>query len=271
MGSLPCKCNITLEADLFLEPRTSRVQARVDLARSRASLHATDLPEVALSSRQSPTPDHASIMKSFCFFVALFAASASANHGKGDFKLLLSSLKDDCFSSNGRDELNEEGPTFTIDVSDHSLSNGVGKSVLRVLLRCTRLLLECVNSFARRFCCCYCSFTTAVAGCCSSAAAACSNMFRRDESIVRAGSCGTRLSAVAECSAACDVSSKKSLWHRWPCRLRILRVQVLWYTLLISGTAAIFDSVSVAAAVRVRFRRVVGSHRRSDRDGCCRL
>lgn len=76
-------------------------------------------------------------MKSFAFFVALFAAGASAKHVANDadaFKLSFSSIKDeaDKFSARCRDALNGEGPTFTIDVSDHSLSDGVGeKEVIR--------------------------------------------------------------------------------------------------------------------------------------------
>lgn len=71
-------------------------------------------------------------MKSFAFFVALFAAGASAKSVASDgdaFKLSFSSIKDeaDKFSARCRDALNGEGPTFTIDVSDHSLSDGVGE------------------------------------------------------------------------------------------------------------------------------------------------
>lgn len=71
-------------------------------------------------------------MKTVAFFVALFAASASAKSAASDsdaFKLSFSSIKDeaDKFSARCRDALNGEGPTFTIDVSDHSLSDGVGE------------------------------------------------------------------------------------------------------------------------------------------------
>lgn len=71
-------------------------------------------------------------MKGFAFFVAMFAASASAKSvavSDDSFKLSFSSIKDeaDKWSSRCRDALNGEGPTFTIDISDPSLSNGVGK------------------------------------------------------------------------------------------------------------------------------------------------
>lgn len=86
-------------------------------------------------------------MQSFAFFVALFAAGASAKSMSSDpdnFKLSFSSIKDETtkFSSQCRNVLNGEGPTFTVDVSDHTLSGGVGEesmSVIPVLL----LYLSC--------------------------------------------------------------------------------------------------------------------------------
>lgn len=70
-------------------------------------------------------------MKSFAFFVAVFAATASAR-SVGDSikaKLDFGNIKDeaDKFSQNVREVLNGEGPTFTVDVSDHTLSSGVGE------------------------------------------------------------------------------------------------------------------------------------------------
>ncbi|CAN0057205.1 unnamed protein product [Ectocarpus fasciculatus] len=70
-------------------------------------------------------------MKSFAFFVALFAATdawKTVEVPEPSFGSRFTSIKEeaDRFSAACRDVLNGEGPTFTIDVSDHSLSDGVG-------------------------------------------------------------------------------------------------------------------------------------------------
>lgn len=75
-------------------------------------------------------------MKTIAFFVALFAATDAwkgfevAEPSFGD---RFTSIKEeaDRFSAGVREVLNGEGPTFTIDVSDHSLSDGVGENVKR--------------------------------------------------------------------------------------------------------------------------------------------
>lgn len=73
-------------------------------------------------------------MKSFALFVALtFAASTNAwkqaELPEPTFGSRFTSIKEeaDRFTTACRDVLNGEGPTFTIDVSDHSLSDGVGE------------------------------------------------------------------------------------------------------------------------------------------------
>eukprot|EP00752_Nemacystus_decipiens_P009119 g8143.t1 len=70
-------------------------------------------------------------MKSFAFFVALFASANAwkkAELPEPAFNSRFTSIKEeaDRFTTACRDVLNGEGPTFTIDVSDHSLSDGVG-------------------------------------------------------------------------------------------------------------------------------------------------
>lgn len=71
-------------------------------------------------------------MQYLAVFVAIFAATAQAKAlgSDGDmFKMSFTSIKDEAekFSQHCRDALNGEGPTFTIDVSDHTLSKGVGE------------------------------------------------------------------------------------------------------------------------------------------------
>ncbi|CAM9090966.1 unnamed protein product [Scytosiphon promiscuus] len=71
-------------------------------------------------------------MKTFAFFVAMFAATDAWKTGgvleDNGFGSKFTSIKEEAekFSDACRDALNGEGPTFTIDVSDHSLSSGVG-------------------------------------------------------------------------------------------------------------------------------------------------
>lgn len=68
-------------------------------------------------------------MQSFAFFIALLATANAKLLGDGAFKMKFSSVKEEAekFSHKCREELNEEGPTFTIDVSDHTLGKGVGE------------------------------------------------------------------------------------------------------------------------------------------------
>ena len=79
-------------------------------------------------------------MKSFAFFVALFASTHQAQAGwtrskavelpEPTFNSRFTSIKEeaDRFTTSVRDVLNGEGPTFTIEVSDHTLGDGVGES-----------------------------------------------------------------------------------------------------------------------------------------------
>lgn len=71
-------------------------------------------------------------MWSQAFLVSLVVATSQANVLGTDgnvFKLVISSIKNEAekFTQRGRDDLNKEGPTFTVDVSDLSLPHGVGK------------------------------------------------------------------------------------------------------------------------------------------------
>lgn len=74
-------------------------------------------------------------MKTCVFFVALFAATdawKTVEVAEPTFGSRFTSIKEeaDRFSAACRDVLNGEGPTFTIDVSDHSLGDGVGEEAL---------------------------------------------------------------------------------------------------------------------------------------------
>ncbi len=78
-------------------------------------------------------------MKSFAFFVALFASAHQAEAGwtrskavelpEATFGSRFTSIKEeaDRFTTACREVLNGEGPTFTIEVSDHTLQDGVGE------------------------------------------------------------------------------------------------------------------------------------------------
>lgn len=82
-----------------------------------------------------------STMKSVAFFVALFAATdawRTVEVPEPSFGSRFTSIKEeaDRFSAACRDVLNGEGPTFTIDVSDHSLSDGVGEKNNRLPCCC---------------------------------------------------------------------------------------------------------------------------------------
>lgn len=77
-------------------------------------------------------------MKSFAFFVALFASANALKKvdlPEPSFGSRFTSIKEeaDRFTTACRDVLNGEGPTFTIDVSDHSLSDGVGEEKVVVV------------------------------------------------------------------------------------------------------------------------------------------
>jgi len=78
-------------------------------------------------------------MKSFAFFVALFASAHHAEAGwtrskavelpEATFGSRFTSIKEeaDRFTTACREVLNGEGPTLTIEVSDHTLQDGVGE------------------------------------------------------------------------------------------------------------------------------------------------
>lgn len=74
-------------------------------------------------------------MKFFAFFTVLYAAGVSASIQALFESDAPSKVKNfdsvkfggEKFSERCRDVLNGEGPTFTIDVSDHTLADGVGE------------------------------------------------------------------------------------------------------------------------------------------------
>lgn len=75
-------------------------------------------------------------MKSFAFFTVLYAAGGVSASIQALFESdtpskvhNFESVKfgGNKFSERCRDALNGEGPTFTIDVSDHTLADGVGE------------------------------------------------------------------------------------------------------------------------------------------------
>lgn len=77
------------------------------------------------------------MMKFFAFLTAFYAAGVSANAIQALFESdTPSKVKNfdsikfggEKFSERCRDVLNGEGPTFTIDVSDHTLAEGVGEN-----------------------------------------------------------------------------------------------------------------------------------------------
>lgn len=80
-------------------------------------------------------------MQSLAFFLALFAATSQGKQllgADGDvFKMKFSSIKNEAerFTQHARDVLNGEGPTFTLDIKDHSLAQGVGEDCGLQVLR----------------------------------------------------------------------------------------------------------------------------------------